>query len=85
MVLHKAGDDPLTFPLWPVQILIPSHHWQQRKIIAKQQLSGWAVATTPENAEDWLGTHLGLGRWRAVGPLSAARRGAIGDSAHEDV
>jgi hypothetical protein len=37
-----------------VRITIPSHHWQQRRIFAKRELSGWDSAPTPEHAEDWL-------------------------------
>jgi len=54
MVVHLAGDDPLPFPRQLVRITIPSHHWQQRKMFAKQELSGWDSAPTPEHAEDWL-------------------------------
>jgi formylglycine-generating enzyme required for sulfatase activity/RES domain-containing protein len=53
-VVHLAGDDPLPFPRQLVRITIPSHHWQQRKRFAKQELSGWDSAPTPEHAEDWL-------------------------------
>ena len=37
-----------------MRITISSHHWQQRKRFAKQELSGWDSAPTPEHAEDWL-------------------------------
>ena len=53
-VVHLAGDDPLPFPRQLVRITIPSHHWQQRKRFANEELSGWASAPTPEHAEDWL-------------------------------
>jgi formylglycine-generating enzyme required for sulfatase activity/RES domain-containing protein len=53
-VVHLAGDDPLPFPRQLVRITIPSHHWQQRKRFAKQDLSNWDSAPTPEHAEDWL-------------------------------
>jgi formylglycine-generating enzyme required for sulfatase activity/RES domain-containing protein len=53
-VVHLAGDDPLPFPRQLVRITIPSHHWQQRKMIANEELSGWDSAPTPEHAEDWL-------------------------------
>jgi formylglycine-generating enzyme required for sulfatase activity/RES domain-containing protein len=53
-VVHLAGDDPLPFPPQLVRITIPSHHWQQRKIFANEEFSGWSSAPTPEHAEDWL-------------------------------
>ena len=53
-LVHLAGDDPLPFPRQLVRITIPSHHWQQRKMIANEELSGWDSAPTPEHAEDWL-------------------------------
>jgi formylglycine-generating enzyme required for sulfatase activity len=53
-VVHLAGDDPLPFPRQLVRITIPSHHWEQRKMFATQELSGWDSAPTPEHAEDWL-------------------------------
>ena len=53
-VVHLAGDDPLPFPRQLVRITIPSHHWQQRKMIGNEELSGWDSAPTPEHAEDWL-------------------------------
>jgi formylglycine-generating enzyme required for sulfatase activity/RES domain-containing protein len=53
-VVHLAGDDPLPFPRQLVRITIPSHHWQQRKMIGNEELSGWDSAPTPDHAEDWL-------------------------------
>jgi formylglycine-generating enzyme required for sulfatase activity/RES domain-containing protein len=53
-VVHLAGDDPLPFPRQLVRITIPSPHWQQRKMFANEEFSGWASAPTPEHAEDWL-------------------------------
>ena len=53
-VVHLAGDDPLPFPRQLVRITIPSHHWQQRRMFANEELSGWASDPTPEHAEDWL-------------------------------
>ena len=53
-VVHLAGDDPLPFPRQLVRITIPSQHWRQRKIFDKEQLSGWGLPPTPQNAEDWL-------------------------------
>jgi hypothetical protein len=38
-VLHQAGDYPLVYPLQPVQIMIQSHYWQQRKSFGKQELN----------------------------------------------
>jgi len=51
-VVHLAGDDPPPYPPQLVRITIPIHHWQQRKMFAKQELSGWDSAPTPENAEN---------------------------------
>ena len=48
-VVHLAGDDPLKFPRQLVRITIPSHHWQQRKMFANEEFSGWASAPTPEH------------------------------------
>jgi formylglycine-generating enzyme required for sulfatase activity/RES domain-containing protein len=53
-VVHLAGDDPLPFPRQLVRITIPSHHWQQRRMFANEEFSGWGSAPTPEHAEDWL-------------------------------
>ena len=53
-VVHLAGDDPLPFQRQLVRIIIPSHHWLQRKIFGKEECSGWDVAPSPENAEYWL-------------------------------
>ncbi len=53
-VVHLAGDDPQPFPRQLVLITIPSHHWQQRKMFANEDFSGWGSAPTPEHAEDWL-------------------------------
>ena len=66
-MVHLAGDDPLPFPRQLVRITIPSHHWQQRKIFAKQELSGWDSAPTPEHAENLAG--------------AAGRSGGPGDGA----
>ena len=52
-VVHLAGDDPLPFQRQLVRIKIPSHHWRQRKIFVKEELSGWGLPPTPEKAEDW--------------------------------
>ena len=53
-VVHLAGDDPLPFPRQLVRITIPSHHWQQRKMFANEEFSGWASAPTPEHEDEWL-------------------------------
>lgn len=53
-VVHLAGDDPLPFQRQLVRITIPSRHWQQRKMFAREAHSGWDISPTPENAEDWL-------------------------------
>ena len=53
-VVHLAGDDPLPFNRQLVRITIPSHHWRKRKIFVKEELSGWGLPPTPENAKDWL-------------------------------
>ena len=53
-VVHLAGDDPQPFPRQLVRITIPSHHWEQRKRFANEELSGWGSAPTPEYAEDSL-------------------------------
>jgi formylglycine-generating enzyme required for sulfatase activity/RES domain-containing protein len=53
-VVHLAGDDSLPLPRQLVRITIPSDHWQQRRIFAKQEHSGWDSAPTPEHAEDRL-------------------------------
>ena len=51
-VVHLAGDDPLPFPRQLVRITIPRHHWEQRKMFANEELSGWDSAPTPERAEN---------------------------------
>ena len=51
-VVHLAGDDPLPFPRQLVRITIPRHHWEQRKMFANEELSGWDSAPTPEHAEN---------------------------------
>ncbi len=53
-VVHLAGDDALPFPRQLVRITIPSHHWQQRKIFANEEFSGWSSAPTPEHEDEWL-------------------------------
>ena len=53
-VVHLAGDDPPPYPRQLVRITIPSDHWDQRKMFANEEFSGWASAPTPEHAEDWL-------------------------------
>ena len=53
-MVHLTDNDPLPFQRKLVRITIPSHHWQQRRIFAKRELSGWDSAHTPEHAEDWL-------------------------------
>jgi formylglycine-generating enzyme required for sulfatase activity len=55
-VVHLAGDDPLPFRRQLVRITIPSHHWQQRKMFANEEFSGWASAPTPEHEDEWLAT-----------------------------
>lgn len=54
-LVRLPSDEPL-FCLQQqlVRITIPSHHWQQRKIFIKEEHSGWDLARTLENAEDWL-------------------------------
>jgi hypothetical protein len=65
-VVHLAGDGPLPFQLQLVRITIPSHHWQQRRIFAKRELSGWDSAPTREHAEDrFAATRAWGGKWRA--------------------
>ena len=51
-VVHLAGDDPLPYPRQLVRITIPSHHWEQRKMFANEELSGWDSIPTPEHAEN---------------------------------
>jgi formylglycine-generating enzyme required for sulfatase activity/RES domain-containing protein len=51
-VVHLAGDDPLPYPRQLVRITIPSHHWEQRKMFANEELSGWDSIPTPERAEN---------------------------------
>ncbi len=53
-VVHLAGDDPLPFRRQLVRITIPSQHWQQRKMFANEEFSGWASAPTPEHEDEWL-------------------------------
>ena len=55
-VVHLAGDDPLPFRRQLVRITVPSHHWQQRKMFANEEFSGWASAPTPEHEDEWLAT-----------------------------
>ena len=51
-VVHLAGDDPLPYPRQLVRITIPRHHWEQRKMFANEELSGWDSAPTRERAEN---------------------------------
>ncbi len=51
-----------------VRITIPSHHWQQRKRVGKQDLSNWDSAPTPEHADDWLAAT--GAQWRQVARVS---------------
>ena len=55
-MVHLAGDDPLPFRRQLVRITVPSHHWQQRKMFANEEFSGWASAPTPEHEDEWLAT-----------------------------
>ncbi len=50
-VVHLAGDDPPPFLRQLVRITIPSHHWQQRKVFAAEEVSGWELAPSPEDSQ----------------------------------
>jgi len=53
-VVHLAGDDPLPFQRQLVRITFPRQHWEQRRMFAVEQRSGWDLSPTPETAEAWL-------------------------------
>jgi len=55
-VVHLAGDNPLPFQRQLVRITIPFQHWEQRRIFAAEERSGWDLSPTPESAEAWLAT-----------------------------